>query len=408
LYIDTQSIFQEDPFEFYNLINNEFELQLGPKFFEEIGIANGENGKPILKTRKIINAITQEDKYISIIVDTLRDLTFLDNRFLSSIKSLRDRFKGNLNFVFVSQRPIIENNHYTKFKKFADFASHVEYISTPLKKDNLDLIKKIFTKYNPNKAISTSDQETILQISGGIMGLITSMMRHIADSQDHKLKVEEFLNDTNIRQRIEFILNQFNREELNWLKSLASGNSIDADKLSIFLNESKILNVQNDDIKPTLIKKYINSKYFDELDELIEIEEKVGESDNSASPSLESDEENKNTNSDQDTQSDSSSPKKEGLYVDLKSGEIFKNGKRTQDCLSPTEIRIYKYMSTNSQKLLSRDEIAKQMWGNAYLEKYSDWAIDKAISRLRKKIEDEGKKNKHIITIKGKGIKFYP
>ena len=35
---------------------------------------------------------------------------------------------------------------------------------------------------------------------------------------------------------------------------------------------------------------------------------------------------------------------------------------------------------------LSRDEIAEIIWGKSWQSKYSDWALDKAISRLRRKI----------------------
>jgi DNA-binding winged helix-turn-helix (wHTH) protein len=346
----------------------------------------------------MINAITRDNHHLSIIIDTLRDLTFLDSRFLSSIKAIRDRFKGKVNFIFVSERPIIEDRHYIEYKKFADFACHVEYISTPLTEEDSNVVKKIYTKYNPNNSIKPKDIKKILSISGGIVGLITSMMRHIADSPNKELKPKLFLANTNIRQRIKFILNQFDAKELKLLQNLAGNSSRNTD-LSIFLKESGILDTRNKQINSSLIRSYINSKYFKHL--LEQEKESLSNETAQEGEDRKNDEENKDPDS-------KHNDKQKGLYIDLKTGEIFKNGKRMEDCLSPTEIKIYKYLSENPQELISRDEIAKQMWGNAYLEKYSDWAIDKAISRLRKKVEDDEEKNQYIITIKGKGIKFYP
>jgi hypothetical protein len=53
---------------------------------------------------------------------------------------------------------------------------------------------------------------------------------------------------------------------------------------------------------------------------------------------------------------------------------------------------------------LSRDGIAQILWGKNWNSKYSDWAIDKAISRLRKKIIGNEIK---ILTIKNYGYQLF-
>ena len=39
---------------------------------------------------------------------------------------------------------------------------------------------------------------------------------------------------------------------------------------------------------------------------------------------------------------------------------------------------------------ISREELAEVVWGDEADEKYSEWAIDKRISRLRKNLKDLG------------------
>lgn len=67
------------------------------------------------------------------------------------------------------------------------------------------------------------------------------------------------------------------------------------------------------------------------------------------------------------------------------------------------EINLIRFLQKNIEKPISRDEIAEVLWGKSWNTKYSDWAIDKAISRLRKNIISE---NYKIITVKNLGYEL--
>ena len=56
--------------------------------------------------------------------------------------------------------------------------------------------------------------------------------------------------------------------------------------------------------------------------------------------------------------------------------------------------------------IVNKDEIANILWKSEAIKKYSDWAIDKTISRLRKKIGDSAHNPKFIETIKGRGLRL--
>lgn len=53
--------------------------------------------------------------------------------------------------------------------------------------------------------------------------------------------------------------------------------------------------------------------------------------------------------------------------------------------------------------LLSRDEVAQRLWGADWTNKYSDWAIDKVVSNLKRKIKDSDLK---LITLRNRGYKL--
>jgi DNA-binding winged helix-turn-helix (wHTH) protein len=57
----------------------------------------------------------------------------------------------------------------------------------------------------------------------------------------------------------------------------------------------------------------------------------------------------------------------------------------------------------NKNDIVGRDDIAKAIWRGEWTEKYSDWAIDKLVSKLKKKLIFS---NYEILTIKNRGYQL--
>jgi hypothetical protein len=73
---------------------------------------------------------------------------------------------------------------------------------------------------------------------------------------------------------------------------------------------------------------------------------------------------------------------------------------------SLTETRVLDYLSKHPDIVVSRDDIAKIVWGEEEWEdKYSDWAIGQLIYRLRKKLEYSAS-SATIQTRKGQGFVY--
>ena len=70
--------------------------------------------------------------------------------------------------------------------------------------------------------------------------------------------------------------------------------------------------------------------------------------------------------------------------------------------LTKTEFQIIEYFMSNSNLVLSRNDILNHVWGQGGDEKM----VDVNVRRLRMKIEDEPAHPKHIITIWGAGYKW--
>lgn len=70
--------------------------------------------------------------------------------------------------------------------------------------------------------------------------------------------------------------------------------------------------------------------------------------------------------------------------------------------LTAQERTLFDYLKSN-EDISSRDDIAQTMWGSNWLDKYSDWAIDKLVSKLKSKLIYSKYK---ILTFRGRGYKL--
>jgi DNA-binding response OmpR family regulator len=90
--------------------------------------------------------------------------------------------------------------------------------------------------------------------------------------------------------------------------------------------------------------------------------------------------------------------------VDLKHFTV-RRGKR-EHALSHYEVGLLKLLYASAEQPVSRDEILERVWGT---ENYpSNRTVDNFIVKLRKKIEDDYKNPRHILTIYGVGYKLSP
>ena len=74
--------------------------------------------------------------------------------------------------------------------------------------------------------------------------------------------------------------------------------------------------------------------------------------------------------------------------------------------LSCYEVELLKLLWERKEQPVSRDEILDKIWG---IEAYpSNRTVDNFIVKLRKKLEDDGKEPRHILTVYGHGYKLVP
>jgi DNA-binding response OmpR family regulator len=80
-------------------------------------------------------------------------------------------------------------------------------------------------------------------------------------------------------------------------------------------------------------------------------------------------------------------------------------GRRSQP-LTFYEVELLKLLHERAEQPVSRDEMLDKIWG---VEAYpTNRTVDNFVVKLRRKLEDDTKKPKHILTVYGQGYKLVP
>lgn len=86
----------------------------------------------------------------------------------------------------------------------------------------------------------------------------------------------------------------------------------------------------------------------------------------------------------------------QGAFAPVSPKNFYKN-------LTGKELIVYTLFEKTPGEIVSKEKIAETMWGDDWEQNYSDWAIDKMISNIRKKLQ-ECDSRAEIKVIKGEGF----
>lgn len=92
------------------------------------------------------------------------------------------------------------------------------------------------------------------------------------------------------------------------------------------------------------------------------------------------------------------------VQVDFDRGEVLKNQERIP--LTGKELQLLQYLVNNRKKVVSRDELLKEVW--QYQAAVSSRTVDVHVAWLRQKLEDNPQLPRHFHTVRGVGYRFVP
>jgi two-component system response regulator MtrA len=90
------------------------------------------------------------------------------------------------------------------------------------------------------------------------------------------------------------------------------------------------------------------------------------------------------------------------LEIDVGAFRLRKRGRPVQ--LSATEFRLLVELADHAGQVLTRPSLLERVWGYDYLG--DSRLVDMAVKRLRDKIEDDPKRPRYLVTVRGVGYRF--
>ncbi len=93
----------------------------------------------------------------------------------------------------------------------------------------------------------------------------------------------------------------------------------------------------------------------------------------------------------------------EQTITQLASKDSLDTGTKINDVLTAQELLVFEYLQKHYSELVTKDSLAQIIWGDNWEESYSDWALDKLTSNLRKKLK-EANAPFNLKSSKGKGV----
>lgn len=90
--------------------------------------------------------------------------------------------------------------------------------------------------------------------------------------------------------------------------------------------------------------------------------------------------------------------------LDFEERRLYRDGVDVE--ITEREFTLLSYLVKNRERALSRDKILKDVWGYGY--EGTARTIDNFITRLRRKLEQDARHPKVILTVRGHGYRFCP
>lgn len=293
----------------------------------------------------------------------------LADDFFANLRILRNRGKNGFSVVFSLNRPLEELVEPVLIKDFAEyFIGNVTYLS--LREDPILTLRLKQLEDLTGKVLSKEMKERIIFLTGGFGRLVKNSAQIILNN-DFKASEPDgmsniLLSDPTIKAPLMDIWQALIPSEQDFL--LTHKNEFKEDDLDYpYLKNVGLLS--NGRLTMPLFETYIK-RYLGEFEKKEE---------------------------------------KEPIRFIADSLEIKKGEDTISDRLTALEFKLLKFLIDNKNMVISRDSIINAVWTNdVSTAGVTDQALDQLLLRLRRKVEDDPYLPKHILTVKGRGVRFTP
>ncbi|MFA6005293.1 MAG: helix-turn-helix domain-containing protein [Patescibacteria group bacterium] len=303
----------------------------------------------------ICQNVARQGKSVTFVVDELEMFSRDEaQRIINGLSSLvlvnRNAIHTAIQLQNLDLVPLFQSS-----EKLLSLVQKIVYLPMPTVSESEVFIKTFMDRW---KITLTEDHQKVLSLLSGNNMLVKAYVRSIRENTNYNL--DAFLRSYEAKAKTKLFLNLIGSDERKVLEQVVFHQPISESLVHAkqYLETIKVLNKAG--------KKY--DVYPKVLAQLIRLEN------------------NHNT-----------------LKLN-NAGELIFGACNLTSVLSHHEYAILKLLLKHLGEVVGREQIAEVLWGEYYQKLYSDWAIDKTISRLRKQLAQIGFPESAIQTVKGSGF----
>lgn len=316
--------------------------------------------------------VKKHHNQIIIIFDSFELARSLSLELFNTLYALRNVDTERITYLFSTNRDVSKAFSLQTAGNLFHLINGNKKWLLPANKEITSLLIKRLAKYLGG-TISPEDIKEIYTLSNGNLGYVKALTKLFVEKEvTRNTPIVKIAQHPVVLVKTQQLWEHLCEDDRSQLTLFING-TIPYDKLSEFLKKSQIVVKETNNIFSPLLEAFISGE---------------GESRQTS---------NSHTNATESII----------LNLDLKQRIVLKGTQPVRKLFTRNEFNLLRHFFKNEKSAVSREEIATVLWENKENGKYSDWAIDKLVSRIREKIEEDPKKPRFLITLRGVGFKFF-
>ncbi len=387
IYIDCNRMLEMSDHGFYELVlrclqESSAQLAALPELvgsYETLVAPTSEFQVPLSFNRGLTSVLQSTRRKLVLLLDEFDEpFAQIPSRVFLNLRALKDRHKTTLAFVTATSQPLTQQRSEDHCGEFCELFSHQSWYLAPLTRPDVDrLVRDYMTLHDAD--FQSADIEFIYEWAGGHPRLLDGVCRLWAAAlekavptsdplgrwQLHRQLARQLRTDENLGLECEKIWQKCtDAEQTELIGIFKAERPSDQAVLAGLMRQHLLFKVEG---KPQFF-----CRLFSEY-----VQRKAVHTQPDASP----------------------------LWVDLASGEVLVNGVAVET-LTNLEYRLMLLLFQNPDKIIDKYQIVSQVWGEEYIDEVDDARIEKLVSRLRQKIEQDAGVPRFLTTVRGRGYKL--
>lgn len=388
VYIDCNRMLEMSDHGFYELVLRCLQestpqlAALAPlaQAYETLVAPASEFQVPLSFNRGLTAVLQSTQRKLILLLDEFDEpIAQIDSRVFLNLRALKDRYKATLAFVTATEQLLTRQRPGDHCGEFCELFSHHTWHLAPLTRSDVDrFVRRYITVHDVE--FVTADIDFLYDWCGGHPRLLEASCDLLADAieiadehptepmqrqQLYRQLARQLRSNENMQLECAKIWNKCTDAEQSELLGLFNTDHQADPQILAQLTRQHLL------LKSESVPQFF-CRYFSEF-----VQRKVLQT----------------------------HPLSSAIWVDVDSGEVLVNG-NTVDTLTNLEYRLMLLLFQNPDKIMDKYQIVSHVWGDEYIDEVDDARIEKLVSRLRQKIEQDPGNPHFLTTVRGRGYRL--